>query len=154
MPLTRGELCKRGGLSSRQVGRYTVLGIIRGALRHGPGAPYDDDDLVRILATQTLLARGGDLPQISRMLYAMPDTEVYALAGVPLPVTATAEGKTEVVQAPTAPTDTRALGGDAWTRIELLPDLELFVRTQSSPMVQRIAREIITQYAHKIPPAG
>jgi DNA-binding transcriptional MerR regulator len=135
------ETARLAGLTPRTLRYYVELGLLSGPQQGGVNTFYTHAQLLRLQAIPILRKRDRlRLPMVKRRLNAMSDTEVEALVTPPGPPASTSAGGT----APPYPCV-------RWDYIELLPGLELRVRSNAGPVLRRLAREIHTQYAATAP---
>jgi DNA-binding transcriptional MerR regulator len=95
----------------------------------GPGTRYAQAHLDRLLAVQALRRQGLRLAAIKARLDAPPPAP-------PAP----------------APRATPLAGAEHWSRLVLLPGLELFVRADAGEVLERLAAEIRDRYG--VVPSG
>ncbi len=102
---TLADLEREAGTGGRTVRYYISRELLPPAHGRGPAATYDLGHLVRLRAIALLKTKHLPLDQIKQRLAALSDDEIAAMLRVE-----------------TAPPE------DTWKRIQLHPDLELFVR--------------------------
>lgn len=149
-------LARLARIQPRTVRVYITQKVLPSAVFRGKKTTYDDDHLTRILAIRHLLhAERLSFPEIRNKFARLSSAEIAAL--VPRPVArqvvspsaapAKAEEAPREVAAP-APASAKSApedAGETWKRVPLLPGLELHVSSTASPMVRKIARELIAQ---------
>ncbi len=148
------EITRRTGFTARAVRYYVQRGLLPATPQRGVATVYTHEQLLRLLAITLLRTRERlRLEAVKRRLAGMSLADVEALVatigGVPLPAGA-ATG--------TAPASVGAAPGDGavgsagpptflrWDRAELLPGLEIAVRSDAAPVVRRLAEEIFAKY--------
>jgi DNA-binding transcriptional MerR regulator len=130
--LTVSELEAKLGLTRRVIHSWIAGGLIGPPSRRGPRSTYDEAQVLRIEAIQKLRARKMGLAAIKRWLLSATRDQVEALVRPPAPAAP--------VAAPVG------VHGERWERVGLLPGLELHVRSDAGPLVQRLASEIAERY--------
>lgn len=164
---TSRDLAKRAGVDVRAVRRWLAAGLVQGTPFRGPKTLYGPRHLDEVLAIVRFRADNMNYAGITRRLRALSDDALAAflrpppvspppaspppqsppeLAPPPEPapgpaVTSAPPGEV-APQPPLAPLP----GGSSWERVVLLPGLELAVRSDAAPLVQRIARDLVAQY--------
>jgi DNA-binding transcriptional MerR regulator len=99
------ELASLGGVSRRTVRYYVQEGLLPAPLGLGRGRHYDANHLERLLRVKALQERGLSLDEVRRDLERGDGRDVAA----------------ELSMAPASPRVNRS----AWTRLEILPGVEL-----------------------------
>jgi hypothetical protein len=113
-------------------------GVLPRSVLHGRNTRYDDAYLNRVRAVRHLIhVERLSLPQIRVKLSRLNDAEVLALLPVPAPVVAPHQ---------VAPSDAAAPEGEAWSRVALLPGLELHVSASASAVVKKLATEVAATF--------
>jgi len=123
------------GLTVRTIRYYIKEGLIPRPDHRGPATVYTKNHALRLKAIKLLRKRDRlSIPTIKARLTALSDEGVEALLSPPRPT-------------PPVPVVPTSLGlGESWEHIELMPGLKLLVSTPASPVVQRLASEIVAQY--------
>ncbi len=130
------DITRLTGFSSRTVRYYVELGLIAGPKLRGPGARYTREQLVRLLAIKHLHETERlRLDAIKRRLSKLSLAEIEALLPPP-PAPPSAETPAPAPPVPYV----------RWDYIELIPGLELRVRSDAGPVLRRLAQEIHMQY--------
>ncbi len=113
---------------------YLQEGLLPAPPRRGPATVYGEEHLLRLRALRKMRMEGASLARIKRVLPAMSLDEVRAMVEPPPP--------------PAAPLPAPAVDAamERWERAALVPGLELMVRSDAGPLVQRLAREIVAAY--------
>jgi DNA-binding transcriptional MerR regulator len=138
MPATyrTAETARLAGVTPRTLRYYVELGLLPGPQQAGVNTFYTHAQLLRLQAIPLLRKRDRlRLPMVKRRLNAMSDAEVEALVTPPKPPASTAPGNTP----PPYPCV-------RWDYVELLPGLELRVRSNAGAVLRRLAQEIHAQY--------
>lgn len=135
---TIAALAKAAGVTVRTARFYFAEGIVQRPVPRGPATRYTEDQLLRVRAVKKLRFEGMRLPEIKRRLPSMALDELRALVDPP-----------SAPPVPTAPSLAADLSMERWDHATLLPGLELRVRSDAGPLVQRIAREIVAAYRAK-----
>ena len=138
MPATyrTAETARLAGVTPRTLRYYVELGLLSGPQQGGVNTFYTHAQLLRLQAIPILRKRDRlRLPMVKRRLNAMSDAEVEALVTPPKPSVSSSAG--------TAPPLYPCV---RWDYIELLPGLELRVRSNSGAVLRRLAQEIHAQY--------
>lgn len=154
---TMEQLTSEFGISSRAVRYYVAAGLLPHVRPLGVATRYSEEYWLRLKAIRTLHERHGRMAPIRRALKDAPIERIAELAGVPWPLRANEPHRT--AGGPSSGTTTSAMttssattapdalpGAHPWSRLELLPGLELHLRADAAPLVQRIAREIHDHY--------
>jgi DNA-binding transcriptional MerR regulator len=132
----RAEVLRLTGLTVRAIRHYVQMRLVTGAKPRGPGTVYTHEQLVRLQVIALLRKRDRlSLPKVRARIGSLSLAELEAMLPKPAPPPAPAA----VVQ-PLAPSSSR------WDRVELVAGLELSVRANAGPLVQRLAREIVANY--------
>jgi hypothetical protein len=128
------ELSRITGLTVRAIRYYVQLGLVPRPKPRGAATVYTREQLLRLQAIALLRKRDRlRLPLVKRRLSSMTPEQIEQLV-------------TPAAPAPAAPVDPLANRGARWDRIELLPGLELAVRTDATTLVRRLASEILGSY--------
>jgi hypothetical protein len=110
------------------------LGLLPRPTPRGVATVYSREQLLRLQAIALMRRRERlHLPVIKRRLSTMTIEQIEQLVTPPAP-------------SPAPPVDPLADKGARWDRIELLPGLELNVRTDATTLVRRLASEILAGY--------
>jgi len=140
------QLLARTGLTARTVRYYIEFGLIPGPEPRGVATVYTHEQLVRLLAITHLRKKEKlRLPAIKRRFKKMSLEQIAALLPPP--------------PAPPEPAAPIALpyAFARWDHVELIPGLELRVRSDGGPMLRRMAEEIHARYGAAVraeePPA-
>lgn len=136
-------------VNPRSIRNYTSLSLIDEPHKSGKYAQYHYRHLVQILAVKKLLAQGYGTTTIERLLAAKSDRELESLltGGVELQVQTTnpaldyleqLRSRKQVTAPPAVPkvsTSHRAAARSTseWVRIEILPGLEIHIRSNFVP---------------------
>lgn len=145
------EITRRTGFTARAIRYYVQRGLLPATPQRGVATVYTHEQLLRLQAITILRTRERlRLAAVKRRLSAMSLAEVEALVA-----TVAAPGQTTAQAVPTGTTST-ILGAPAdaaklppftrWDRTELLPGLEIAVRSDAAPVVRRLAEEIFAKY--------
>lgn len=154
------EITRRTGFTARAIRYYVQRGLLPATPQRGVATVYTHEQLLRLQAITILRTRERlRLAAVKRRLSAMSLAEIEALvATVAAPghtaaQTATAEATPTIPGAPADAVKLRPF--TRWDRAELLPGLEIAVRSDAAPVVRRLAEEIFTKYgASPLAPAG
>jgi DNA-binding transcriptional MerR regulator len=139
------EIARLTGFTTRTLRYYVELGLIPGPKSHGPGVRYTREHLVRLLAIKHLRdTEKLRLDAVKRRLAKLSLAEMEAL-------TSPAPAAPEPAPPPPDPPAPAALAAlpiayARWDYIELIPGLELRVRSDAGPVLRRLAQEIHAQY--------
>ncbi|APR85813.1 Transcriptional regulator, MerR family protein [Minicystis rosea] len=131
------ELAHLAGVSARTIRFYVERGLLPGPRRRGAGSPYTQEHLARLFAIERL--RDGKklrLDVVKRRLAQLSAAEIAAM----LPPSAPAQSAETSTSAPLVPYQ-------RWDYVELIPGLELRIRSDASPVLRRLAQEIHGRYA-------
>lgn len=137
------DLTRLPGVTHRIVRQYIQRGLLPHATGRGTGPVYTEEHLVRLRAIRRLLAERLSLDEIKRRLARLPPEEIARL-GAPPPAAAPAPAP---ATAGDPPASTAPYPAERWERVPLLPGLELHVRSDAGPLVQRVAEEIHARYS-------
>jgi len=130
---TAAALAKAVGLHVPTIHHYLQAGLLPASPRRGPATTYTEEHLLRLRALRKMRMEGMSLARIKARLPAMPLDAVRAMVDPPPPASA-------------APTPAPDSAMERWERAALVPGLELMVRADAGPLVQRLAREIMAAY--------
>ena len=131
------ETARLAGVTPRTLRYYVELGLLPGPPQRGVQTVYTHAQLLRLQAIPLLRKRDHlRLPMVARRLNAMTDAEIEALVAPPRPPASSSPGA--------APPPYPCV---RWDYVELLPGLELRVRSNAGPVLRRLAQEIHAQYA-------
>lgn len=143
------DLAREAGVAARTVRYYVQRGLLPAPEFRGRDTTYDEGHLLRLRAIRRLQEAHLPLDEIQARLEGASRAELEKLAGgavtiaVPLPPV-DADGshpyRTSPRRREPAPVE------ETWRRIELVPGVELFVRTDAGAEARRVAREIESQY--------
>jgi DNA-binding transcriptional MerR regulator len=137
------EVARLAGITPRTLRYYVELGLLPGPEQRGVQTVYTRAQLLRLQAIPLLRKRERlRLPAVKRRLNAMSAEEIEALVTPPKPLVATSPG----LAAPPYPCV-------RWDYVELLPGLELRVRSNAGAVLRRLAQEIHAQYGAAAPGA-
>jgi DNA-binding transcriptional MerR regulator len=132
----RAEVLRLTGLTVRAIRHYVQVKLVTGAKARGPATVYTREQLVRLQVIALLRRRDRlSIPKIRKRIATLSLPELEAMlpkAAPPPPRPATVEPL--------------AASAQRFDRVELVPGLELCVRTNAGPLVQRLAREIVASY--------
>ena len=138
MPATyrTAETARLAGITPRTLRYYVELGLLPGPEQRGVQTVYSHAQLLRLQAIPILRKRERlRLPMVKRRLDAMSAEEIEALVAPPKPPAAD--------DSDLAPPPYPCV---RWDYIELLPGLELRVRSTAGAVLRRLALEIHAQY--------
>lgn len=152
------ELTRLTGFSARAVRYYVQRDLLPGPEQRGVATVYTHEQLLRLQALLVLRKRDRlRLTRAKKQLDGMSHPQIEALAALASRFTSPGAGTgatsatsatgpaaavANVAVAPPSP-----LPGTSWHHVELLPGLELRVRSDASALVRRLAQEIFAQYA-------
>jgi DNA-binding transcriptional MerR regulator len=130
------EIARLAGVTARTVRYYIQCGLLPGPVQRGVATVYTHEQLVRLRAITALRRRDRlRLDGVKLQLQVMSAAEIEALVAPPAP-------------APPAPSSGAGqMACVRWDHVELLPGLELHVRSDAGPLLRRLAQEIHAQYA-------
>jgi DNA-binding transcriptional MerR regulator len=137
MPTYRlDDLARATGLTPRAVRYHAERGLLPSAPFRGSSTTYGEEHLLQLKAVHRLRREERlGLDAIRARLATLSRAEIKALAQPPRPA------------APAAPAaEPPPAGAERWDRIALLPGMELHLRSDASPLLRRLAREIQAQY--------
>ena len=130
------ELASMFGISPKTVHSYTRHGLLHAPAKRGAMTRYDASHVERVRAIRHLFhVERRSWSDVKAMLSKMSPAAIREIGAPPReaePAPPIAFGR--------APT---------WTRLTLLPGLELHLESGASPVVQRIAEEIEAKYKAK-----
>lgn len=150
--MTAAEVAAQAGIQARTIAFYISEGLLPSPRFRGPATRYDREHLLRVVAIKKLQRDEKlSLSQVKRRLKTMTREQLEELAraelakseAMPSQKDATPAGAAE--GAPARASASTAM--TSWERLEILPGLELFVRSNVSPHVRRVVREIEAQFA-------
>ena len=128
------------GFTARTLRYYIELGLIPGPKARGLGARYTREQLARLLAIKHLHETEKlRLDAIKRRLAKLSLADMEALVPPTSPQAVAAD-------APIASAPTTTMAYARWDYVELIPGLELRVRSDAGPVLRRLAQEIHAQY--------
>lgn len=140
--LTTDEICSRHAITRRTLHYYIRFGLLASPRRRGAGTRYDAEHDARLRAIRALAASGASLATIKRKLRGATPTALEAMAssaaGKGAPGSLPELGPAGDVQAPV---------GEAWSRVVLVPGLELHVAASAPALVRRLAQQIRDHFA-------
>jgi DNA-binding transcriptional MerR regulator len=143
------EITRLADVSRRALRYYIQRGLLPGPEPRGIATVYTHEQLVRLRAIVLLRRRDRlRLDQVKRRLQSMALAEIEALVAPPAPPASPAPPPSPA-PAPAATSATRAVGQVPcvrWDHVELLPGLELRVRSDAGPLLRRLVQEIYAQY--------
>ncbi|CAN92444.1 transcriptional regulator, MerR family [Sorangium cellulosum So ce56] len=130
------DLAKATGLTPRAVRYYAERGLLPKPPFRGSSTTYGDEHLMQLRAVHRLRREQRlGLDAIRARLARLSRAEIEALAQPPRPAE------------PAAPADVPPpAGAERWDRVVLLPGMELHLRSDASPLLRRLAREIQAQF--------
>ncbi len=131
---TAAALARAVGLRVPTLYHYLQEGLLPSAPRRGPATVYGEEHMLRLRALRKMRMEGASLARIKRKLPAMSLDQVRAMVEPPPP------------PAPAEPTTAEDTTMQRWAHTTLVPGLELMVRADAGPLVQRLAREIMATY--------
>ena len=147
---TAAELAEETGLQPRTIRHYSFTGLITKPPFRGRSTAYTEENLADVLTVRALTKEGLGAPEVKAAMAKMTLAEIRAKAGLP-PVDCSPPTPPVVVPANPAPPppapEPRASLGEDWSRVALLPGLELHVRGDAKDFVRKVAREIREKYA-------
>lgn len=130
------DLARATGLTPRAVRYYAERGLLPKAPFRGSSTTYGEEHLVQLKAVHRLRREERlGLDAIRARLARLSRAEIEALAQPPRP----AEPPAPAAEPPPA-------NAERWDRVVLLPGMELHLRSDASPLLRRLAREIQAQY--------
>jgi DNA-binding transcriptional MerR regulator len=148
------------GVTARAVRYYVQRGIVPAPEPRGVATVYTQEQLARVKAIAILRKRERlRLPGVKPRLEGMSLAEVEALVASAAPPSGGAKsaeaGAGAGAAAAIANSEARPpYPATRWDHVELLPGLELRVRSDAGSVVRRLAQEIFAQYgAAASPPA-
>lgn len=148
------ELAREAEVAPRTVRYYVQRGLLPAPEFKGKDTSYGREHLVRLLAIKRLQAAHLPLDEIEARLASAPLNEIERIASgsvtsveLPPPRDPPNRGRRGQVYFPGPIEMPRA---ERWERVELVPGLEIHLRSDASPEAQRIAREIRSRYANRI----
>jgi DNA-binding transcriptional MerR regulator len=147
---TSSELAEKAGVQARTIRHYSFMGVLTKPEFRGKLTAYTEQNLAEVLAVRALLQEMR-FDHAKAALRKMTPEQIRATAGlvapppVPAAPPAPATAKPASPDLPVAPTAT-ATPGEAWSRVTLLPGLELHVRGDAKDFVRRVASEIREKY--------
>lgn len=130
---TIAELAAASGLRVPTLHHYLQGGLLPSPARRGPATVYTEEHMLRLRALRRMRMGGASLAEIKAKLPRMALDAVRAMVDPPAP-------------APAAPEPAPAIALERWERATLVPGLELMVRADAGPLVQRLVREIVANY--------
>ncbi len=142
------DLGREAGVAARTVRYYVQRGLLPAPEFRGKDTTYGEDHLIRLRAIKRLQEAHLPLDDIQARLEGASRAEIERLASgkatiaVPLPP-AEPDGPHPYRSPPPRRRDPAV---ETWQRLELVPGVELFVRTDAGPEARRVAREIQSQY--------
>jgi DNA-binding transcriptional MerR regulator len=137
------ELARAADVAPRTVRYYVQRGLLPAPAFHGKDTAYDDEHLLRLRAIKHLQAAHLPLDVIQARIAGATSRELEAIASkavVEVPLSPPAEAHRSKAKA------ALPVAGETWTRVELAPGVELFVKGDASASSKRIAREILETY--------
>lgn len=142
------EITRLADVSPRALRYYIERGLLPGPEPRGAATVYTHEQLVRLQAIALLRRRDRlTLDRIKRRLHCMSAADLEALIAPPAPPAP----PEPPLPPPPAPTMEAIPAGHLpcvrWDHVELLPGLELRVRSDAGPLLRRLVREIYGQYA-------
>lgn len=180
LPGEKGNTRVREEVTPRLVRHYTTLGMLDEPLKEGREARYTYRHLLQMLVVRRLLAEGYGASAIDNLATSKENTELEALlqGGIQLTVTTANPALVflqQIQKRQSMPTPSAASPGTispppvqpptnsnpsttSWTRIEVLPGLEIHVRNDfiypSSPqeqqnLLQYIAQKLLSIHTHR-----
>jgi DNA-binding transcriptional MerR regulator len=180
MPYTKRDLIERSGLPDRTIRNYIGRGLLPRPRGHGLAAEYDEEHMVRAVTIGRMRAQGQPIDAIGEQIAGWstakfkrfvarteppeeqpappPDPPHSGDLEPPSPPAAVRQlGARQAVKR--AESEHAAPGGEidlpdapSWRIYPLISGLGLLVDTQASPVVHRIAAEIVGKYGRG--PAG
>lgn len=130
------EITRLADVSRRTLRYYIQVGLLPGPEPRGVATVYSHEQLVRLRAIVLLRRRDRlRVDAVKRRLQSMSTAEMEALVAPQAP--SPPAGSSTAPQVPCT----------RWDHVELLPGLELRVRSDAGPLVRRLAQEIYAQYA-------
>jgi DNA-binding transcriptional MerR regulator len=144
------ELKELTGFAARSIRHHASLGLLPKTEYHGNQTRYDHEYLLRLLAIRKLTAKGMTLNRVKATLRKMSPEELEEFAApddepgpeAPSVPAATPSTPAHAGASPEAP----RVVGEKWTRVPILPGLDLQLRDDAAEVVRRIAGEIQRRY--------
>jgi DNA-binding transcriptional MerR regulator len=155
------DLIARTGFSARTIRDYIRKGFLAPPTGMGPAALYDEEQMLRLTAAARMREEKIDLGTLGTRLksWSLAEIAEYVRATAPRiaePETpAISSAPTAEEQPPAPAAEMRAAPNDdlppgsRYVLAPLLPGLALVVGEDASPLVRRVAREIIERYSAK-----
>ena len=144
---TGRAIAAAAGISLHTLRYYVRRGLIQHAELHGVGSVYGPGALVRALAIRRLTTQNEGLDEIRQRFAKLSLEEIAVIAGLERPEPSPAASTSEAE--PLA-----AGSSETWSRVALLPGLELHVRADATAFVKRVAGEIASAYQVESSVAG
>jgi DNA-binding transcriptional MerR regulator len=147
------DLAREAQVSPRTVRYYVQRGLLTGPVFHGRDTAYGHGHLLRLLVIKKLQQSHMPLDEIQARITGASDAALERMLAAE--DAAPAESKAPSPRggpyrspAPSEPPPQQSVsvGTERWDRIELMPGLELHVRSDAGPEARRAAREIKSQY--------
>lgn len=140
------DLAREAGVAARTVRYYVQRGLLPAPEFRGRDTTYDDGHLARLRAIKRLQEAHLPLDEIQARLEGASRAELEKLAGgsVTIAVAIDPDG-THPYRSPPRRHEPAPVE-ETWRRVELVPGVELFVRTDAGAEARRVAREIESQY--------
>jgi DNA-binding transcriptional MerR regulator len=145
------DLMKATGLTRRVIRFYVHRELLPPADGRGTGPVYDEEHLIRLRAVRRLRAERLNVAQIKARLAKLSPAEIAQLGAVPGAVGGPGGGPADAAGLSGPSTTGHFPGAERWERIVLLPGMELHVRADAGPLVQRTAEEIRSRYSAALP---
>lgn len=148
---TLAEVAAQAGIQPRTVAFYIREGLLPPARFRGPATRYEREHLVRIVAIKKLQREEKlSLAHVKRRLRTLTPEQIEELGGGEL-ANGDAAKYSGAAGAPTVATGAVASGPTSstmttWERLEILPGIELLVRSNVSAHARRVVREIEAQF--------
>lgn len=145
------DLAREAGVGARTVRYYVQRGLLPPPEFRGRDTTYGEEHLSRLRAIKRLQEAHLPLDEIQARLDGASRAELDRLARgevtltVPLPPVEP-DGSHPYRSPPRRHEPAPPVVEETWRRVELVPGVELFVRTDASFEARRIAREIESQY--------
>ena len=165
--LTVRDVTARTGINPITLRSWIHAAVIPRGSGRARGTRYTETHVLKILAAQSLRAKGLGLEQVAYRIRRMTDEELASFVRLPVattPASASSSGGAEAPSQSTAApaasaastsavansSATEAAGAYAFRPLQwvpLLPGITLLVDPDAGELVQRIAREIASHYA-------
>jgi len=153
MAYTMRDLVQRSGLPARTLRVWNERGLLPRAIGRGPAATYSEEHLLRAITIGRMRAAGKRVDAVADAVeqWGFADFQRYVAETDPKPAPAPPPPPEPAPAPPHEPIGTATLpDAHAWRHYPLLTGLGLVVDTAASPVVNRIAMEILAKYGSAI----